>query len=127
MVMVTDPGTVQLPSSGVNVGRVEQWDSDRTTWDGWADIPGAATEKLVCNGGTRNWCIYMVVKRYQQHLIDGLAGATYWTEDQRNDRDFTEMSRMVSECFDLMKHSLHEHYQEIRREQARVRRELRQS
>jgi hypothetical protein len=127
MVMVSDPGTVQLPYSGVNVGRVEQWDGDRTTWDGWADIPGAATEELVCNGGTRDWCVYMVVKRYQKHLIDELAGATYWADVPQNDRDFTEKSRMVSECFDLMRNALNEHYQEIRREQARVRQGLRQS
>jgi hypothetical protein len=125
--MVTDPNTVQLPSSGVNVGRVEQWDGDSTTWDGWADIPGAATEELVCNGGSRNWCIYMVVKRYQKHLIDELAGAAYWSEDPQNDRDFTEKARMISECFDVMRNALHEHYQEIRREQARVRRELHRS
>jgi len=127
MVMVSDPGTVQLPSSGVNVGRVEQWDGDRTTWDGWADIPDAATEELVCNGGSRNWCWYMVVKRYQEHLIGELAGATYWIESPKNDRDLTEKARMISECFDVMRNALNEHYQEIRREQARVRRELRQS
>jgi hypothetical protein len=125
--MVSDLGTVQLPSSGVDVGRVDQWDGDPATWDGWADIPGAATEELVCNGGSRNWCIYMVVKRYQKHLIDELAGATYWSENPQNDRDFTEKARMISECFDVMRSALHEHYQEIRREQARVRRELHRS
>jgi hypothetical protein len=125
--MVTDPNAVQLPSSGMDVGRVEQWDGDRATWDGWADIPGAATEELVCNGGSRNWCIYVVVKRYQKHLIDELAGATYWSENPQNDRDFTEKARMISECFDVMRNALHEHYQEIRREQARVRRELHRS
>lgn len=124
--MVSDPGTVRLPFSGVDVGRVERWNDDGTTWDGWADIPGAATEELVCNGGTRNWCVYMVVKRYQEHLITELGGAAYWPDAARDDRNFTEKSRMVSECFDVMRNALHEHYQEIRREQVRVRRALRQ-
>lgn len=121
MVMVSDPGTVQLPAFGIDIGRVEAWSDDSTTWDGWADIPGASTEELVCNGGTRNWCVYMVAKRYQDHLIGELGGATYW--DAGSDYDFTEKSRMISDCFGLMERSLHEHYQEIRREQARVRRE----
>lgn len=119
MVMASDPGTVQIPYSGTNIGRVEQWDGDRTTWDGWADIPGAATEELVCNGGTREWCRYMIAKRYLEHLLDELGGAPYW--DAARDSEFTEKSRLASHCLTFMSACLAEHYREIRRERARVR------
>jgi hypothetical protein len=111
---------IQLPYSiGITIGRVEQWEGDPATWDGWVDIIEAPTEELVCNGGTRNWCRYMVARRYQEHLIDTLGGATYW--ETGDDSDFTEKSRLISHCFDYMKQCLVEHYQEIRREQLRIR------
>jgi hypothetical protein len=119
-----DLNRIQLPYSvGVVIGRVEQWENDPTTWDGWVDITGAPAEELVCNGGSRDWCRYMVAKRYQEHLIDTLGGATYWEDG--DDSDFTEKSRLVSHCFDFMKQCLAEHYQEIRREQRRIRDGLR--
>ncbi|WGV35972.1 hypothetical protein SEA_FRANKENWEENIE_300 [Streptomyces phage Frankenweenie] len=124
MVMVSDPGTVQIPRSGTNVGRVEEWSGHPGTWDGWADIPGAPTEELVCNGGSRDWCRYMVTRRYLDHLLDELGGATYWSADR--DGEFTEKSRMVSHCLVFMSELLAAHYQEIRRDRMRVRREVQQ-
>jgi hypothetical protein len=122
MVMSTDPNEIQLPVSG-RIGYVQEWDPQTGVWDGWIEWSGSTTDELICNGGSRDWAVYMVIRRYQEHLTDGLTAAAYAMRTVEERRAFSEKVSRVLECNTAMGEALKGHFAGLLKVSARTERE----